>query len=57
MEIAIIAVIALAVVLALRRIVRMRGSGCSCGCSGCCAECGGACGMKRRREDRSKPAR
>ena len=51
LEIAIIAVIALAVILALRRIVKMRRSGCSCGCSGCCAECGGACGMTRRREE------
>ncbi len=43
LEIAITAGIVLAVFFALRRIVRMRRNGCSCGC----AECGGACGCKR----------
>lgn len=56
-EIAIVAVIAAAVFCALRRIVRMRRSGCSCGCSGCCAACGGECGMTRGKEDGSKQAR
>ena len=56
LEIAIAAVIAAAVFFALRRIVRMRKSGCSCGCSGCCASCGGGCGVSRKKEDRSKSA-
>ena len=43
-EIAIAAVLFAAVLLALRRIVRMRKRGCSC----CCAECGRECGMSQR---------
>ena len=43
-EIAIAAVLFAAVLLALRRIVRMRKKGCSC----CCAECGGCCGVSRK---------
>ena len=43
-EIAIIAVIAIAGFFALRRIIRMRGSGCSCGCAECGRECGKRCG-------------
>ena len=45
----IIAVIAVAVFFAVRRIIRMRKSGgCSCGaagggCSGCCAACSAEC--------------
>ena len=49
-EIAIVAVLFAFVFLALRRIVRMRKRGCSCGC----AECGGCCGMSQRKEERSK---
>ena len=56
-EIAIVAVIAVAVFFALRRIVIMRRSGCSCGCSGCCADCGGGCGTACRKDVRSKAIR
>ena len=53
LEIAIIAVIALAVFFALRTVVRMRKSGgCSCGCSGCsgcCASCGMSCEAARKK--------
>ena len=52
-EILIITVLAVAVIFALRRIIKMRKSGCSCGCSGCCAACGGGCGMARKNEERS----
>ena len=51
LEIAIVAVIALAVFFALRRVIRMRKNGCSCGCSGCCgscAACGGSCEKARK---------
>ena len=44
-EIVIVAVIALAVFFALRRVFRMRRGGCSC----CCAECGRACETARRK--------
>ena len=57
LEIVITVLIALSVFFALRRIVRMRKSGCSCGCSGCsgcCAACGGGCETARKKEPRSK---
>ncbi len=38
-DIAILVVIAAAVFFALRRIIRMRKSGCSCGCGKCDASC------------------
>ena len=47
-EIVIAAVIAAAVFFALRRIVKMKKGGCSCGRSGCCASCSGGCGMSRK---------
>ena len=50
-EIAIVAVIGAAVFFALRRIVKMRKSGCSCGCSGSCTSCGRACEMSRKKEE------
>ena len=48
----ILGLIVLAVVLALRRIRRMRGSGCSCGSAGCgcagdCAACKADCARKK----------
>ena len=43
LEIAIIALIALAVFFALRRVIKMRKSGCSC----CCAECSRSCACKK----------
>ena len=48
-EIAIIAVIAAAVFFALRRIAKMRKSGC------CCATCSGECQMSCKKEARPKP--
>ena len=47
-DIVLLAVLAIAVAFALRRIVKMRKSGCSCcssgcGCTGNCASCGAAC--------------
>ena len=51
LEIVIIAVLAVAVFFALRRIVKTRKSGgCSCGCAGCSK----ACPMAREKEDQSK---
>ena len=44
-EIAIIAVIAVAVFFALRHTIKMQKSGCSC----CCAECNRACGTAHRK--------
>ncbi len=45
-EIAIIAVLTLAVFFALRRMIKMRRGGCSCGCSSC-ADCGRSCESKK----------
>ena len=44
-EIALIAVIAIAVFFAVRRIIRMKKNGCSCGCS----ECNRACAASKRK--------
>ncbi|MBQ3372107.1 MAG: FeoB-associated Cys-rich membrane protein [Oscillospiraceae bacterium] len=44
-EIAIIAGLAVAVFFALRHMIKMRKSGCSCGCSGC----NGACEKARKK--------
>ena len=49
-EIAIVAVLFASVLLALRRIFKMRKRGCSC----CCAECGGCCETSRRKEEQSQ---
>lgn len=49
-EIALIAVISLAVFFALRNILIKRKGGCSCGC----AECGSVCGKSCRNENPRK---
>jgi hypothetical protein len=57
-DLVILAVLAIVVVFALRRIVKMRKNGCSCcssgcGCTGNCASCGMGCSHK----DKSSPDR
>lgn len=52
-DIVLLAVLAIAVAFALRRIVKMRKSGCSCCssggcCTGNCASCGASCSHREK---------
>ena len=54
-DILLIVILAFAVILALRRVHKMRRSGCSCcsegdpgGCTGSCASCGASCSRKEK---------